>query len=337
MNEVLSYFQNRIAECNLDKKLLLEKIHRSQIELDLIEKKIENIDQGIDKTSHVFSVKSPKESFNTKETNSLNTDKKNITDFIETSTQKVMKLDQEIKELNELKKKVSDTQKHSKSYDGLDILSVQEQERQRIARDIHDSIVQKMTALVHKSEFVEKVMDTDILRAKLEIEVINKVVKDCISELRGIIFDLRPMSLDDLGLETTLRRCIVQYNASSDMNISLNYHDIAMKINPIISITMLRIVQELCSNSLKYSEGKEIKVEVYEKHNTIYLIHEDDGVGFDINCTKKVQEDSKSGFGLQFLKERVELLNGRIAVGKNEENKGVRYEIEIPVLNEEKS
>ena len=184
MNEVLSYFQNRIAECNLDKKLLLEKIHRSQIELDLIEKKIENIDQGIDKTSHVFSVKSPKESFNTKETNSLNTDKKNITDFIETSTQKVMKLDQEIKELNELKKKVSDTQKHSKSYDGLDILSVQEQERQRIARDIHDSIVQKMTALVHKSEFVEKVMDTDILRAKLEIEVINKVVKDCISELR---------------------------------------------------------------------------------------------------------------------------------------------------------
>lgn len=336
MDEVLKYFQNRITKCKNKKALLQDKIHRNTIEIDFIDKKLKSIDTNLDKTNDIFSVNKSTNNFNSKEAISLKKMKETLENEIAVMSETLDSIIIELEELNVLEKKVNEQpEKNNKNFDGLDILSVQEQERQRIARDIHDSIVQKMTALVHKSEFAVKVADTDLLRSKLEIEVINKIIKDCITELRGIIFDLRPMSLDDLGLETTLRRCIAQYKSSTDMDIDLQFENASVNINPIISITILRIVQELCSNSIKYSNGTKISVQVLYENNEITLIQEDDGIGFDFNCNTGIRNDNKSGFGLQFLKERVELLSGIIKVGKNNENKGVRYYIQIPTHNEE--
>ena len=75
---------------------------------------------------------------------------------------------------------------------------MQEADRQRIARDIHDTVVQGLTALIHKNEFVGKIFETDKQRAQLELKKNNNVIRDSINELRNIIFDLRPMSLEDL-------------------------------------------------------------------------------------------------------------------------------------------
>ena len=78
---------------------------------------------------------------------------------------------------------------------------MQELDRQRIARDIHDTVVQNMTALIRKQEFISRLMDKDMNRAKLELSSSINMMKDNIEELRNIIFDLRPMALDDLGFK----------------------------------------------------------------------------------------------------------------------------------------
>jgi two-component system sensor histidine kinase DegS len=79
------------------------------------------------------------------------------------------------------------------------ILQTVESERQRIARDLHDSTVQSLTSLTHKTELCLKLMDVDPIRCRLELTSQGKILKDIINELRNMIYNLRPMSFDDIG------------------------------------------------------------------------------------------------------------------------------------------
>ena len=169
------------------------------------------------------------------------------------------------------------------------------------------------------------------------MKVINKVARECIDELREIISNLRPMSLDDLGLEITLRRNIAQFNNTTDMSIDLKYNinDI-VDIEPVISVTVLRIIQELCSNAIKYSDGSKINIEISVIKNDLIIMFEDNGIGFSGFDDNNTLNNNNSGFGLPILKERVKLLGGYIKVGKNKDNRGLRYDIKISLHNEEK-
>ena len=88
----------------------------------------------------------------------------------------------------------------------LRILETQEQERKRIARDLHDSPVQNLTAMVHKVDFCTRLIDEDPIRCKIEMLNVAKNMKNTINEMRRIIYDLRPMALDDIGLAIALER-----------------------------------------------------------------------------------------------------------------------------------
>lgn len=212
--------------------------------------------------------------------------------------------------------KIGEVDKEVPLYDvnGYKMLSIRESERQRIARDIHDSVVQKMTALIHKSEFVQMVMDSDPQRAKLELEVINKTMRECIDELRDIIYDLRPMALDDVGFKTTLSRYINQCDSQADMNITIDMEDLDESfVDDVIGLSVFRIIQELTSNSIKYSEGNNINISVSSDNNEIVINHKDDGKGYDDDAVNRDnREKHNSGFGLAIIKERVKLLNGVI-------------------------
>ena len=145
------------------------------------------------------------------------------------------------------------------------------------------------------------------------------------------------MSLDDLGLEITLRRNIAQFNNTTDMSIDLVYN-IANRvvIEPVVSVTVLRIIQELCSNAIKYSDGSKINIEISIKDNDLIILFEDDGIGFSGFDDNSALNNDNSGFGLPILKDRVKLLNGYIKAGKNKDNRGLRYDIKISLHNEEK-
>ena len=102
----------------------------------------------------------------------------------------------------------------------LTIFKVQEEERQRIARDLHDTSLQNLTHLIHKIELSSLYIDKDPIQAKLELSIVEKSLRKTIEEIRNIIYDLRPMSFDDLGLKNALLQLLSCINEDQKYQIT---------------------------------------------------------------------------------------------------------------------
>lgn len=220
---------------------------------------------------------------------------------------------------------------YTKNTLGIHILKYQENERQRIARDLHDSTVQVLANLVHRCEICSKVMDVDSVRAKLEIEVIEKTLKDSISDMRNIIYNLRPMIFDDLGFEATLTKVVNKFNTSSDFNITLEMEGESVNPEPVVAITIVRIIEESCNNSIKHSNGSEIKIYIKNENKVLHIEVSDNGDGYVIDEILKPEENNNKGFGVSMMKERVALLSGEIAID-SKINEGTKITIDIPIM-----
>ncbi|MDI9515001.1 MAG: histidine kinase [Bacillota bacterium] len=105
----------------------------------------------------------------------------------------------------------------------LRIIKTQEEERRRIAREMHDGPAQSMTNVVLKAELCERLSEVDMDMAKKELSALKDMVRDCLKEIRRIIYDLRPMSIDDLGLKPTLQKYIENFTSETDIRVELMF------------------------------------------------------------------------------------------------------------------
>lgn len=190
---------------------------------------------------------------------------------------------------------------------GTEVLAVNENDRKRIARDLHDYTIQDLIYLIHKVEIASKFIEQDPVRAKLELSTITKSLKNTIHNLRNMVYDLHPMTFDDLGFEATLNNFIDYISNNSNMIISYENNAVFENYNDLILINLFRIIQECCNNSIKHSKGTKINIKIFEEDNKINLIIQDDGVGFDV--TEK-QSSKSNHFGIKIIKDRVFLLSG---------------------------
>lgn len=214
------------------------------------------------------------------------------------------------------------------------ILETQEMERQRIARELHDSIVQSLTSIVHKIEFCTKLMDMDTVRCKLELQTMSKMVKRIIEDMRQVIYDLRPMFLDDIGLDVTLEREAAKWRNTGKVLVDYQTEGIIKKLPPLTSLTVLRIVQEACNNTIKHSGAKNIKIILSYKKEKVKVEIEDNGCGFEVESIEHLHRDDGSGFGISIMKERVYLLSGKINI-ESIIGEGTKISVEIPIDKEE--
>ncbi|MBQ8040098.1 MAG: hypothetical protein IJ274_09570 [Lachnospiraceae bacterium] len=130
----------------------------------------------------------------------------------------------------------------------LHILETQECDRNRIARDLHDSSVQSLTSLVHKTELCMRLMDIDTIRVKLELQTMIETIKTIINGMREIIYDLRPMSLNNLGLAVTVESYCIQLQKNYDIKVNFQTVGKEPELLSILRVTLYRILQEACSN-----------------------------------------------------------------------------------------
>lgn len=216
----------------------------------------------------------------------------------------------------------------------LTLLETQEKERQRISRELHDSTAQNLTSLVHKTELCSKLVDMDPIRCKLELTMMSRSLREIVNDTRQMIYDLRPMSFDDIGLEVTIERALDKLKSDKICNISFNVEGESYYIKPVIGITILRIIQEACNNAIKYADASVISVQMKYEENCIIVLIEDDGKGFDIENLDVASRNDNSGFGLSMMKERVYLLSGEINI-ISEENDGTKVEVIVPINNKE--
>ncbi len=217
---------------------------------------------------------------------------------------------------------------------GLRIIQAQEEERQRVARDIHDGPAQSMSNVVLKAEICERLIDVDMEKAKEELKQLKRIVRESLQDVRKIIYNLRPMSLDDLGLVPTLQRFLMTFQDESSISVSFRTRGVYDDIRPVISLTVFRIIQEAISNVNKHSQAQNVAVnlEFLDRNLKLYIF--DDGKGFRMEDLKSRSEDIDSGFGLFSMRERVELLSGDFEIS-SEPGKGTRINITIPLVQEE--
>ena len=217
---------------------------------------------------------------------------------------------------------------------GLRVIKAQEEERQRVAREIHDGPAQSMSNVVLKAEICERLLDVDLDKARQELRNLKEIVRESLQDVRKIIYDLRPMSLDDIGLVPTLERFVLNFQDENGIMTSFKTKGQYIDIKPVISLTVFRIIQEAVNNTKKHAQAKNLLINLEFTDKNLRLCVYDDGVGFDVENTKPKSDDINSGFGLVSIRERVELLGGTFEISSKNGN-GTRLTIVIPFIQEE--
>lgn len=215
----------------------------------------------------------------------------------------------------------------------LYFLEIQEMEQKRISNDLHDTTVQNLTMLIHKAELCEQLIDRDVIRTKLELQTMKDTLRKTIQDLRNIIYNLRPMSVDDLGLTDTIDRFVSQ-KEFEDHPMKISFETVGEEskdIKPIIVITLFRIIQELYHNAEKHAKCENFKILTSFYEDKIVLKVQDDGIGFSL---EELSMDGRN-FGISIMKERVSLLSGKIDI-ISVKGEGTTVNIEVPLEQEEK-
>lgn len=335
-----SYLYDRLEILTDEKVFLITKLNKIQLEIEETDNKLAAMAEDVDKAFEVFSPRPKKNDFAKLEIERLEKRKDELLLLHRDFTAQCSDIEQDINAIREALGEepeageevfVGEERKSSgEELYGIQILESQEAERKRIARDLHDSIVQVLTNLVHKCEICMKIVDMDSIRAKLELEIMSKTLRDAIGEMRNIIYDLRPMSFDDLGLDITLERAVRLIDSQTDMSVSLSIEGEKKELSAIVQLTIFRIIQECANNSIKYSKGKKLDIRVIYDEHAVILEIADDGVGFDYVENTSYDDNEHTGFGLNMMKERVALLSGYIDI-ETAIGKGTVTRVSIPI------
>ena len=220
--------------------------------------------------------------------------------------------------------------KNSDMFIGIKILEAQESERKRIARDIHDGPAQHMANVIMRVDICKIVVQRNVEEGLTELEDLKESVKVALKEVRSIIFDLRPMSLDDLGLSQTIQQTVNAISKESNIDIKVNLKPIRTEIEPIIQVAVYRIIQEISNNIRKHSKAKSAEVRLDFGTKYLMLIITDDGVGFNVEETLRRVKTQGSSYGLIGILDRVNQLQGEIKI-KSSKNVGTTYTVKLPI------
>jgi Signal transduction histidine kinase len=223
--------------------------------------------------------------------------------------------------------------KNSEMFIGIKVLEAQENERKRIARDVHDGPAQHMANVIMKVDICNMVIQRDLQEGLKELADLKESAKVALREVRNIIFDLRPMSLDDLGLSETICQIVNAISQESDIDIKLELKPINTEIEHIIQIAVYRIIQEIFNNIRKHSKAKHVEVRLDYGTKYIILIITDDGVGFNVEETLKTVKTQGFSYGLIGILDRVNQLQGEIQI-KSAEGAGTTYTVKLPINRE---
>lgn len=221
-----------------------------------------------------------------------------------------------------------ETARHKQEF-GIRIIQAQEEERKRISRDIHDGPAQMLANVMIRSGLIEKTfIQKGPELAILELTDLKEMVRGALYEVRRIIYDLRPMALDDLGLIPTLKKylsTVEEYEKGVEIHFQNNGREHRFKSDYEVSI--FRLVQESVSNALKHGNSKDIWVKIEWLRDIMNIIIKDSGRGFN---QKEVQDKS---FGLIGMRERIELLKGDMTITSTIGN-GTMIYFRIPLRKE---
>ena len=208
------------------------------------------------------------------------------------------------------------------------IVEGQEEERKRIAKDIHDGIGQMLTALRFN---IESINLKNKEKTAEKIQYIKSLTADLIKGVRTATFNLTPPELSDHGIIPALQKMTTELSKLTGKNILFeNQVETELRLDSLVETNIYRVVQEAVNNAIKYANANYILVTINQRENMLSIVVDDDGLGFDeAEIIPGPTPSSEGGMGLFFMKERISYINGRLFI-HSEKGKGTRVTINYP-------
>lgn len=184
------------------------------------------------------------------------------------------------------------------------VIEGQEIERERIAKDLHDSLGGLISTI--KLQFDQVINKNENISHQKEYKKAYELLDDAVNEVRTISRNLQPSALNELGLVRAVKDLINRFEGDNSPDIDFQYYDIPQKLHKIVALSVYRIIQELLINSIKHAHAQEILIQINTEDDELVIQYEDDGIGFDKNTIKS------EGMGLGNIQSRVKYLGGHM-------------------------
>jgi two-component system, NarL family, sensor histidine kinase LiaS len=201
------------------------------------------------------------------------------------------------------------------------------EERQRLARDLHDAVSQQLFAISMTATAVGRTLEKDFEKAKRQIHLIEEMSSVAQSEMRALLLHLRPVHLEGKRLAQGLRELLAELQAKVPIDITYEM-DEELQLPKGIEDQLFRIVQEALSNTLRHSKATQMEIKLQCPADLVRLSVRDNGVGFSPD------EEKHASYGLMSMRERVTEIGGSLNI-VSAPGKGTRIEIRAPVMSEE--
>ena len=340
MNEISEFLYEELQKAAGNINMIKDSIRTVKTDISAVDSYLYRVRDEIDSSEMLFKSQTYDTNFNDSELNNLHKKKR---EYLDRKQILENELSQQTARLEKLKKlldislngiQISENFENFTNKEehiiGINELYNQENDRRRIAMDIHDTVIQDLAAIVLKNEFITQILSTDLNRARLEIKNNSNILNSCISQLREIIFNLRPMPLENSEFKESFFKTMELLQKKTDKIIYYEYKGSEVDEDYIVLVNILKMVRELCQNAIKHTDGTQINVVIDASDKKINLVVQDNGSGFDYN---KVVKDTE-GQGLSMVRDRVYIFGGTFKVTRNKKD-GMRFDISIPLKHKE--
>jgi len=208
------------------------------------------------------------------------------------------------------------------------ITHTQEEERRRIARDLHDDTIQSLIAIGQRLELARDMIADDPQEAVEQLRELRKMVTSTIDSVRQFSRDLRPTTLEDLGLVAALQFLVSDLSQKDHIEVTLNIDGAAEDVSPEMEVAIYRIVQEALTNIRKHAKASHVLIQAQFQPEQILITVQDNGVGFEVP-EEMAELASRGSFGLMGLRERAQLFDGQVSIS-SKPGEGTRVQVILP-------
>jgi two-component system sensor histidine kinase DegS len=249
-------------------------------------------------------------------------------------------LSEVVEVMNELLGAASGSSMNGGGTDGADsstnivenIIQTHEKELLRISLQIHDGPVQVLSNLVLRAEICQRLMDRDTDQVRSELASLKTAINNALQQGRKLIFDLRPMTLDDLGLVPTLRRLAGQFGEKNNLEVEIIVQNLETRLPSHYEVAIFRFVHEALNNVAQHAKATQARVLLSVYEDTIQIVIEDDGQGFHVSEVLAEQNKRRS-LGVANMRQRIEgMLQGEFGL-ESAIGRGTRVAATVPLPN----
>ena len=224
---------------------------------------------------------------------------------------------------------------------GARIIKATEEERYRISREIHDGPAQDLANVLFMTSITERLMDRDMEEAKSTLGELREEIRKCLTSVRQIIFDMRPMALDDLGLPQAVEQLVRLFHERRKLRGTFSLEGVYYPLPKHVEIAIFRIVQEALNNVVHHAKTDKVRVRMHYTAQALTVLIADDGVGFDMNRMPEEKEEPEDAldmeaqrrkrgrhFGMIGMEERAKIIGAAIQI-LSEPGKGTKVHLRV--------